>query len=509
MRKKAKGVVPIRTSGVLLPISSLPSPYGIGNLGKESFNFIDFLKDAGQTYWQILPIGQTGCGDSPYQSFSAFAANPYFVDHEQLVKDGLLKREELGQFWFGDNPDKIDYGALYSSRFKMLHIAADRFPEGDSGFRRFEESSSEWLEDYALFMALKAENGMGSFQKWPDEIRLRKPEAMGKARKRLAHEVMFWKKCQYFFSVQWKKFRQYAYSKGIFIIGDLPIYVSPDSADLWAHPELFQTDGNGRLTEVAGCPPDAFTADGQLWGNPLYDWEKHARDGYSWWMKRLKAASGFYDVTRVDHFRGFSGYYSIPAGSPNAVHGRWRKGPGMDFITTLKKKLPGLSLIAEDLGFLTDDVRRLQKASGYPGMKVLQFAFDPREKSDYLPYNYDKNCIVYTGTHDNATTEEWGNTSPAETVAFARRYLHAGPQENLTDAMIYAAQASVANTCIIPMQDYLHLGAEARMNIPGTVQGNWRWRVRKEALTPELARSMRETAELYGRIPPDNKIKNS
>lgn len=468
-------------------------------MGKEAFQFVDFLKKAGQRYWQILPVGPTGCGDSPYQSFSAFAANPYLIDPGLLAERGLLTRGEIGRFDFGDDPGQVDYGALFANRFGLLRLAAGRFPVEDAGFEAFRRSNAGWLEDYALFMALKEENGMVSFQEWPAGIRLRKAPALEAARARLAGEIRFWKVTQYLFFTQWRALKNYAHRNGVFLIGDLPIYVSPDSADLWAHSGLFQVDGDRRPTEVAGCPPDAFTAEGQLWGNPLYRWEKHAATGYRWWVRRLSSAARVYDVVRIDHFRGFESYYAVPAGSRNAVHGIWRKGPGADFVDTVKRKLPRLSVIAEDLGFLTDDVRRLLARSGFPGMKVLQFAFDPNGESEYLPHRYTRNCVVYTGTHDNTTAEGWRLSAPEEEVAFARRYLGAGPDGDLTGALIRAAQASVADTCIIPLQDYLRLGAEARINTPGTVGGNWRWRVRSEQLTPGLAAGIRGVTELYGR----------
>lgn len=489
----------LRASGVLLPVSSVPSPYGIGNLGKESYRFIDFLKDAGQCYWQILPIGPTGCGDSPYQSFSAFAANPYFIDPEQLVEKGLLKKAELSSFSFGSDAANVDYGALFENRLTMLHLATDRFPQDNAGFLKFQKENKSWLQDYALFMALKKENDMVSFQEWPEELRLRKPAALEKARGRLADEILFHEIIQYLFREQWDALLQYAHKNGIYIIGDLPIYVSPDSSDLWTHSNLFQVDKDRRPTFVSGCPPDAFTAEGQLWGNPLYNWEKHAETGYSWWLKRLSAAAKFYDVIRIDHFRGFAGYYSIPAGSKNAIHGTWEKGPGFDFVKTLKEKLPHLSLIAEDLGYLTDDVRELLAQSGFPGMKVLQFAFDSREESDYLPHNYPKNCVVYTGTHDNTTTADWFHTAPKADAAFARRYLNVSRSGDAVGAMIRSAESSVAETCVIPMQDWLRLGVKARINVPGTVGGNWRWRLLPEQLTPQLATEMHDMAELYGR----------
>lgn len=494
-----------RAAGVLMPVSSLPSPYGIGNLGKEAFRFVDFLERAGQRYWQILPIGPTGYGDSPYQSFSAFAANPYFIDPDQLAEQGLLTEEEIGRFAFGGDPRQVDYGLLFQNRFALLRLATARVAEGDEGFAAFRRENAAWLEDYALFMALKKKYGMVSFEEWPEELRLRHPEAMREARACLDGEIRFWQTVQYLFFTQWSALKEYAGQKGVAVIGDLPIYVSPDSSDLWAHSELFQLDSDRRPTEVAGCPPDAFTKDGQLWGNPLYDWEKHAASGYAWWIERLNSAAKFYDVVRIDHFRGFAGYYAVPASHKNAKHGVWRTGPGAGFIDEVRRRLPHLSIIAEDLGYLTDDVRVLLTESGFPGMKVLQFAFDSREQSDYLPHNYTRRCVVYTGTHDNTTTQDWQHSAPKEDVAFARRYLGIGARDDFTGAMIRAAQGSVADTCVVPLQDYLRLGAEARINTPGTAYGNWRWRVLPEELSPRLARQMRLTAETYGRVAPVSK----
>lgn len=343
---------------------------------------------------------------------------------------------------------------------------------------------------------------MASFRDWPAPLRLRRADAMRKAELRLADRVRFWKTVQFWFFRQWDALRGYAHENGVEIVGDLPIYVSPDSADLWAHPERFQVDGELRPTEVAGCPPDAFSPDGQLWGNPLYDWDRLERDGFSWWVRRLGFAARVCDVVRVDHFRGFESYYAVPAGAATAVNGRWRSGPGMRFVGAVRERLPGVRIIAEDLGFLTPDVKKLVRDSGFPGMKVLQFAFDSREKSDYLPYRYGRNCVVYTGTHDNTTTEDWQHSAPPEDAAYARRYLGVEGEDGFTCGMIRAALGSVADTCIIPMQDYLRLGAEARMNVPGTVGGNWRWRVLKTSLTPELAAGIRLLTELYGRLPP-------
>ena len=489
----------MRRSGILLPVSSLPSPYGIGNLGREAHRFLGFLSRAGQSCWQVLPLGPTGPGNSPYQSFSAFAANLYFIDPDALVRRGLLRAEEPEKFAFGEDPGRVNYAALLRNRFRMLHLAAGRFEE-DGGFRQFREAQRGWLEDYALFMAVKEENGGKPLSAWPEEIRLRSPSALRAAQGRLAEETRFWEIAQYLFWEQWAALRKEANANGISIIGDLPIYVSPDSADLWAHSELFQVDGERRPTEVAGCPPDDFCRDGQLWHNPLYNWERHAADGYRWWRERLSTAAEMFDAVRIDHFRGLAGYYAVPAGDRDARNGCWRKGPGEDFIRMLKEKMPGLPIIAEDLGFLTDDVRELLAKSGYPGMKVLQFAFNPQEESDYLPHRHIRNCVVYTGTHDNTTLEGWVRTAPKEQTEFARRYLGVGPRGDLAGAMIRAAQASVAETCIIPMQDYLHLGAKARINTPGTVGGgNWQWRLRPGELTPELADEIRAMTVLYNR----------
>ncbi|MEG1153826.1 MAG: 4-alpha-glucanotransferase, partial [Ruthenibacterium sp.] len=360
----------MRSCGILMPISSLPAPYGIGSLGKEAYQFVDFLQRAGQHFWQILPIGPTGYGNSPYQSFSAFAANPYFIDLDALVGRGLLTHEEIDAAYFGDNPLAVDYGALHQNRFALLQKAVDRFVPAEDGFANFRAKSVDWLADYALFMALKSENGMVVLSQWPEELRTREPQALAAARARLASQIMFWEVLQYLFDEQWVLLKAYANAHGVALIGDIPIYVSPDSSDLWAHPELFQVHADGSLVEVAGCPPDAFSPDGQLWGNPLYAWQKHLDTGCDWWVRRLKHASTVYDVVRIDHFRGFESYYAIPAADTTAVGGVWRKGPGIAFVNAIKEKLPQVRIIAEDLGFLTEDVRLLLAESGFPGMKV-------------------------------------------------------------------------------------------------------------------------------------------
>lgn len=477
----------MRASGILMPVFSLPGPFGIGTLGKEAFAFVDFLADAKQTYWQILPIGPTGYGDSPYQSFSAFAGNPYFIDYRLLADVGLLTADEVPA---ARPVGPIDYGALYNERPVILKKAADRLLAAPSpSYEVFCEAQSFWLEDYALFMAVKAEQGQAGLADWPDDLRCRKPEAIAAAKQRLAGAVDYYKAVQFFFYTQWNALKAYANGKGVRLVGDIPIYVSPDSSDLWTHPELFQTDGEMHLTQVAGCPPDAFAADGQLWGNPLYDWPTHKATGFAWWKQRMKHATSIYDVVRIDHFRGFESYYSIPAGNKTATGGHWEKGPDRDFINAMHENLGEGGIIAEDLGYLTPEVKAMLSASGYPGMKIMQFAFDSRESGNYLPHTYHRNSVVYTGTHDNVTTEGWRTNASAEDVAYACRYLRCQPEE-LTEAMICACLASVSDTAVIPLADWLHLGSEARINTPSTQGSNWQWRLTcplPEALAGHIA----------------------
>ncbi len=488
-----------RGAGILLPLSSLPSPYGIGSLGKEAYAFVDFLEQAKQRYWQILPIGPTGYGDSPYQSFSAFAASPYYIDLLTLQKEGLLTRKELSETDFGDVPNSIDYYKLYLNRKPLLEKAVARFSAQDEAFVQFKQEQEHWLYEYALFMALKGENDMKAFSLWDEDIRLRQPWALEDAKVRLGAEIHFWQVVQFWFYSQWYKLKAYANERGISIIGDIPIYVSPDSAELWAWPHLFQVDENSRPTEVAGCPPDAFSQDGQLWGNPLYEWEHHKNEGYAWWKRRIRHACTVFDVVRIDHFRGFSGYYAIPANAETAKEGRWRDGPRAEFIDSIKADIPDMCIIAEDLGYLTEDVHELLRHSGFPGTKVLQFAFDSREDSDYLPHNYTFNSVVYTGTHDNTTTEDWKKSAPKEDVAFCKRYLEIIPGRDFTRTCVRAALGSVSDLCIIPMADWLNLGIEARINTPSTLGGNWLWRVQKEELGKRLANELAALTAMYGR----------
>ncbi|MCR5651982.1 MAG: 4-alpha-glucanotransferase [Lachnospiraceae bacterium] len=393
----------MRHAGVLMAITSLPSKYGIGCFSKEAYRFIDDLHDAGQSVWQILPLGPTGYGDSPYQSFSTFAGNPYFIDPETLIKKGYITKRKCDSYDFGNDPERVDYEKIYLSRFKLLKEAFKKFDLKDKGFLSFVRKNSFWLSDYALYMAVKASFDNKSWQEWDDDIRLRKKEALKKYTAKFEKEILFYEFLQYEFAVQWKELKEYANSRGIKIVGDIPIYVALDSADAWANPKLFQFNGDLRPVAVAGCPTDAFSKTGQLWGNPLYDWTYCKKTGYEWWMKRLSACFELYDIVRIDHFRGFDEYYSIPFPARDAVKGKWEKGPGYELFDVMKKKLGKKEVIAEDLGFLTPSVIRLVKRTGYPGMKVLQFAFDPREESDYLMHNYNSNSVVYTGTHDNDT----------------------------------------------------------------------------------------------------------
>ncbi len=492
----------MRASGMLLPIASLPSNYGIGAFSKEAYEFIDQLKKAGQKYWQILPIGPTSYGDSPYQSFSTFAGNPYFIDPDQLVKEGLLTKAELEEYEFGDDPRYIDYEKVYLSRFRMLRRAYGRSDlNQDKEYIAFQKENAYWLEDYALYMAVKNSFGGLSWCDWSEEIRLRKPEAVAMYEEKLAEDVRFYKYIQYLFTQQWSKLKKYANDNGIKIIGDLPIYVALDSADTWARPELFELDEEQKPVAVAGCPPDAFSATGQLWGNPLYRWELHRQSGYEWWLSRISYCFQLYDVVRIDHFKGFDEYYSIPFGDKTAENGHWEKGPGIELFQAITKTLGQVDIIAEDLGYITESVRHLLHETGYPGMKVLEFAFDSREDSDYLPHNYDKNCVVYTGTHDNDTIQGWFQTISEDDKRMALNYmgLNSSETDRLHWSLIRLAQMSVAKLCIIPVQDYLGLNTEARINIPSTVGTNWKWRLQRDEITEEILKQIKYITKLYGR----------
>lgn len=494
--------IEMRRNGMLLPIASLPSPYGIGGFSKEAYEFIDLLEETGQKLWQILPLGPTSYGDSPYQSFSTFAGNPYFIDLDTLAEKGWLTKEACEVSDYGDNESYIDYGRIYNSRFVLLKQAfLNSDILSDEKFTEFCKANQHWLPDYALYMALKNQNDGKSWIEWEEEIRLRKPEAVEYYKKELEEECNFYEFLQYEFHEQWTKVKEYAHEKGIQIVGDVPIYVAFDSADTWANPELFQLDEKNLPLGVAGCPPDAFSATGQLWGNPLYNWAYHKKTGYDWWLKRIAYCFDLYDIVRIDHFRGFDEYYSIPYGDETAVNGHWEKGPGMDLFNTVKEKLGELDIIAEDLGFLTESVFQLLKDSGYPGMKVLQFAFDPSEDSDYLTYKYQRNCVVYTGTHDNDTTAGWFEKLSDGDKEVALRYMNSfyTPKEEQHWDLIALAMRSTADTCIIPVQDFLGLGSEARINMPSTLGDNWKWRMTKGAFSEELKEKIRRMTKLYGR----------
>ena len=490
----------MRESGILMHITSLPGPYGIGTMGKNAYRFVDFLESAGQRYWQILPLTPTGYGDSPYQSFSACAGNHYLIDLDTLVEEGLLKQKEIASITWGRQPDRVDYGTMYDQRCKVLQLACSRFVP-DEDYKAFLEENRDWLEDYAIFMALKESMGGKIWLDWPEDLKRHDEKALAQKREELKSAVQLQYFLQYQFDRQWKALRSYAGSKGIRIIGDVPIYVPLDSADVWSVPELFQLDESRRPEVVAGCPPDAFTEDGQLWGNPIYDWEKMKATGYGWWIKRLSAAAKMYDVVRFDHFRGFESYWAVPAGDKTARNGRWVKGPDHDFIYTIQKALPDLDFIAEDLGYMTKEVRQLQLDSGYPGMKVLEFAFDSREDSDYLPHLYPQDSVCYTGTHDNVTLKQWFDEASAEDVAYAKAYLGLHDEEGYIWGMIRGAMGSVSRICIVQMQDYLELGKEARMNFPGTLSmDNWTWRAKPGFDSEALAAKIGKLTKLYGRV---------
>ena len=485
-----------RYAGVLLSVTSLPSKYGIGCFDQAAYDFVDWLEKAGQRYWQILPLGATshgGSDDSPYQAYSAFAGNPYLISLEALIEEGVLTKEECDAIDFGDDAAKVDFDKIYENRFALLHKAYERSNvSADPDFQAFCNDNHWWLNDFALFMALKNFFNQLPFNQWPEDIRMHWGFALDYYNRELYFDVEFQKYMQFKFDQQWTKLKAYANSKHIQIVGDIPIYVSPDGADVWAHPELFQLDRSNKPTSIAGCPPDAFAADGQVWGNPLYRWDFHAATGFEWWVTRMWHSFKLYDVVRIDHFRGFDEYFSIPADKDSAKYGHWEKGPGMDLFNTIQYRLGDVQVIAEDLGLMTEGVRQLVKNSGYPNMKVIQFAVDPADiacSNDYWPHNYNSNCVVYTGTHDNETLTGWFVGLSKEAKNQVRSYL-CNPdteEKRMYKALIALAMNSVAKDCIIPIQDHLGLPNTARMNVPGTVGVNWRWRLVEGQLTEELA----------------------
>lgn len=490
----------MRTCGILMPVFSLPSKYGIGTLGKEAKRFVDFLKKAGQSHWQILPLNPTNYGDSPYQSFSSFAGNPYFIDIEQLIHEKLLTESEADSFDFGDDPESVDYGKLYENRLNLLRLAFEKFvPSKD--YERFCEENTYWLQDYALFMALKNANGDIPWYEWDKPLKNRETNSINKAKKDYQNDILFYEFVQFKFYEQWNELKEYANDNGISIIGDIPIYVAYDSCDVWTNPQQFLLDEDLTPTVVAGCPPDAFSEEGQLWGNPIYNWKLMKQDGYSWWKKYLGSALKKYDTVRIDHFRGFESYYAIPYGDENAKNGKWQKGPDIALFDALKEEFgEDLPIIAEDLGYLTPAVLKMLKATGFPGMKVLQFAFDPSLESNYLPHKFDRNCVVYTGTHDNDTILGWTTSASKPEVETAKLYSNCPNTFNLNWAMIKVALMSVADTCILTIGDIIGLDSSGRINTPSTLGDNWKWRIKGECINDWLAEIIYKNTYIYGRL---------
>ncbi len=495
-----------RESGVLLPMTSLPSPYGIGTLGKSAYRFVDFLKAAGQSWWQILPLGPTGYGDSPYASFSTYAGNPYLIDLDRLAEAGLLDKKELKGIDWGADPERVDYGKIYENRFAVLRKAFERGRgELAQAVAAFREQNAAWLEDYALFMALKGHFGGACWTDWPEEdIRLHRPEAVARWREELSEEADFYVFQQYLFFAQWQQLRDYAHAKGIRFIGDIPIYVALDSSDVWSEPYFFQLDEKNVPVEVAGVPPDAFTEDGQLWGNPLYDWDRMRADGFGWWIRRVEGAGRLYDMIRIDHFRGFESYWAVPYGQTTAKIGRWRPGPGMDLVGVLTGWFPNLKFIAEDLGYTTPEVEKLLADSKLPGMKVLEFGFDPDGDADYCPHNCTPNSICYIGTHDNETVKGWVRSGRGQRfLKFAKDYMRITKEEGWCWGMIRTGMATPSKLFVVQMQDLLELGPQARVNTPGTSEGNWQWRMKEGADSAKLARRLRQVTKTYRRLRED------
>ena len=490
-----------RSSGILMPMSSLPSKYGIGTMGKAAYEFADFLKASGQKYWQILPLCPTSCGDSPYSSFSTFAGNPYYIDLELLIKEKLLKADEVESIRWGSDPEITDYGCMAEHRLAVLRKAYVRgWNKLSEEIQVFREENKGWLDNYALFMALKAHFGQVSWTEWEDEdIRMHRSEAVEKYAGLLRDEMEFHIFLQFLFFRQWNRLRDYVHKKGIQFIGDIPIYVSLDSADVWSEPHFFALDEKNVPIEVAGVPPDYFTEDGQLWGNPLYRWDRMQADGYGWWIRRIEGARKLYDLIRIDHFRGFDSYWAVPYGEKTAKNGQWKPGPGMGLVGVLTSWFYGLQFIAEDLGYPTPGVQKLLSDSGLPGMKVLQFAFDSRDESDHLPHNMKKNSVCFVGTHDNNTVRGWLKEVKKVDREFAKRYMHITEDEGWCWGFIRSGMASVSDLFVVQMQDVLELDGKHRMNIPGTPTGNWRWRMLPDAATKELAKKLKDYTVTYRR----------
>lgn len=485
----------MRSCGILMHITSLPSPYGIGTFGKEAERFADWLGEAGQKYWQVLPIGPTGYGDSPYQPFSSFAGNPLMIDLDELVEAGYLTRDMVEDADYGADPSYVDFEKVNRTKTALLKEAYKHFVD-DVGYTSFVLEEADWLDDYALFTAVKERFGGKAWTEWDDDIKLREPKAMERYKEELKEEIRYVKFVQYIFFRQWDRFHRYCNKNGIQLIGDIPIYVSPDCADVWAQPELFELDEKRCPKRVAGVPPDYFSKTGQLWGNPLYNWDEMKRTGYAWWIKRVKKSVECYDMLRIDHFRAFDTYYAIPFGHKTAEHGKWENGPGMSLFNAIRDALGEVNIIAEDLGDIFDSVKVLLKDTGFPGMRVFQFGFNPENNdNDHLPHHYPENCVAYTGTHDNSTIMQWYKEADEKARAMTRRYLRKGLFEPMNYAFIRCVYQSPANLAIIPMQDVLGLGKEGRMNVPSTLGGNWNWRMKNGSIRPSDATRLKKLAD--------------
>lgn len=491
----------MRKSGILMHISSLPSDYGIGKMGKSAYDFIDFLSDAGIKCWQILPLSPTSFGDSPYQSFSVYAGNPYFIDFDTLRQDNLMKKSDYENIKWQDSKSRVNYSLIYQNCFKVLKQAYKTYKRDISKrYKNFVNDNEEWLEDYALFMALKFKNDGKPWYKWDEKLAKRDEKALEKAREELKNETEYFKFLQYIFYKQWGNLKKYANDKGIEIIGDMPIYVSYDSVEAWASPELFLFDKNKKPIDVAGCPPDDFSATGQLWGNPLYDWEYHKKTNYKWWIQRLRFSSKIYDIVRIDHFRGFESFYAIPYGSETAENGEWRKGPGAKLFKAAEKEIGKLNIIAEDLGFITEDVHEMLAETGYPGMKVLQFAFGGNSDNEYLPHNFTtSNCVAYTGTHDNETLKGWVASQSSKSLKFCMAYLNVKKKKDIPKFLLRLTWSSVAEIAVAQIQDFLGSDSSARMNTPSTSDSNWQFRTQTDDFNDKLAKKILKLNKLYNR----------
>lgn len=488
-----------RGAGILLPVSSLPSPYGIGTFGKAAYAFVDQLVEAGQRYWQVLPLGSTNYGDSPYQSFSAFAGNPYFIDLDMLCEEGLLKIDEIQHIEWQKTPDRVEYELLWEHRYMVLKQAFIRSNHKETEkYQHFMEENTQWIQDYGLFMACKENFGNVEWLKWDKDIRFRQPEALQRYRKAFSQEIEFYQFLQYKFYEQWSRIKKYANEHGVEIIGDMPIYVALDSVDVWVNPRLFELDEERKPVCVAGCPPDAFSDDGQKWGNPLYNWKVMEVEEFAWWKHRMAAAAKLFDVVRIDHFIGIVRYYVIPA-NDSARNGWFEWGPGEKLIRALDEARGRTKIIAEDLGVVIPQVGELLEKAGYPGMKVIEFAFDGNTDNPYLPHMYQKNCVVYGGTHDNETLVGYYDNLSVDNLAYALQYTDCSNRADLIEKVFLMAYRSIADTVIFQMQDVLEKGNEARMNLPATIGENWRWRLLEGEFTKEKRTWLKSLSIIYGR----------